>query len=100
MNTRLAPRPAAVPILVAALAAALAATAPAAPAADPAYPCPVLKILSPYPAGGTTDILARLISPGLSAGLGVPVIVDNKPGASSNVGTEAVVRSQPDGCTA
>ncbi|NRF70543.1 tripartite tricarboxylate transporter substrate binding protein [Aquincola sp. S2] len=78
---------------------ALAAAVPAAYAAD-AYPCQVLRIVSPYPAGGTTDILARLIGPGLSKGLGVPVIVDNKAGASSNIGTESVVRSQADGCTA
>jgi tripartite-type tricarboxylate transporter receptor subunit TctC len=80
-------------------AAAVGAAAPAAHATD-AYPCRVLKIVSPYPAGGTTDILARLIEPGLSKGLGVPVIVDNKGGASSNIGTESVVRSQSDGCTA
>jgi tripartite-type tricarboxylate transporter receptor subunit TctC len=80
-------------------ALALAAALPGARAAD-AYPCQVLKIISPYPAGGTTDILARLIAPGLSKGLGVPVIVDNKAGASSNIGTEAVVRAQADGCTA
>jgi tripartite-type tricarboxylate transporter receptor subunit TctC len=79
--------------------AAFAVAAPVAQAAD-AYPCQVLKIVSPYPAGGTTDILARLIAPGLSKGLGVPVIVDNKAGASSNIGTESVVLAQADGCTA
>lgn len=81
------------------LASALVIGFPAAQAAE-AYPCQVLKIVSPYPAGGTTDILARLVAPGLSKALGVPVIVDNKAGASSNIGTEAVIRAQSDGCTA
>lgn len=80
------------------VAAAVFASSPAT--AAEAYACQALKIISPYPAGGTTDILARLIAPGLSKGLGVPVIVDNKAGASSNIGTEAVVRAEPDGCTA
>ncbi|MGM9487020.1 Bug family tripartite tricarboxylate transporter substrate binding protein [Ideonella sp. YS5] len=95
MNIRFTCRAATIPLL----AATLGAVMPAANAAD-AFPCQVLKIVSPYPAGGTTDILARLIAPGLAKGLGVPVIVDNKAGASSNIGTESVVRSAPDGCTA
>ena len=81
-----------------ALALALLGAPLAASAAD-AYPCTMLKIVSPYPAGGTTDILARLIAPGLGKALGTTVIVDNKAGASSNIGTESVVRAAPDGCT-
>lgn len=79
--------------------AALISAAPLAQAAD-AYPCQVFKLISPYPAGGTTDILSRLLTPGLAAGLGVPVIVENRAGASSNIGTESVVRAPADGCTA
>lgn len=67
--------------------------------AQAAYPCPTIKFISPYPPGGTTDILARLIQPGLARELGVAVIVENKAGASSNIGTEFVATSAPDGCT-
>ena len=69
-------------------------------AAAEAYPCPTVRLVSPYPPGGTTDILARIVSPGLSKRLGVTVIVDNKGGASSNIGTDFVSRAKPDGCTA
>lgn len=70
-----------------------------AAAAEP-YPCKTLMLVSPYPPGGTTDILARLVAPGIASSLGINVIVDNKGGASSNIGTEFVSRAQPDGCTA
>jgi len=63
------------------------------------YPCATVKLISPYPPAGTTDILSRLLSPGLSKELGVPVIVENKAGASSNIGTEYVANAQADGCT-
>lgn len=82
----------------AALALILSATAGAV-LAQGAYPCPVVKIVSPYPPGGTTDILSRLLAPGLAKALGTSVIVDNKGGASSNIGTEFVANATADGCT-
>ncbi|KRC04570.1 tricarboxylate-binding receptor [Hydrogenophaga sp. Root209] len=67
--------------------------------AQSSYPCPVVKIVSPYPPGGTTDILSRLLAPGLAKELGTAVIVENKGGASSNIGTAFVSSAAPDGCT-
>jgi len=67
--------------------------------AQSAYPCSVVKFVSPYPPGGTTDILARMLAPGLAKQLGTNVIVENKGGASSNIGTEYVANSASDGCT-
>jgi tripartite-type tricarboxylate transporter receptor subunit TctC len=78
---------------VCALAAACTALA------QSAYPSKPIRIISPYPAGGTTDILARLIGPKLTERWGQPVIVDNRPGGNTVIGSEALVRSAPDGHT-
>jgi tripartite-type tricarboxylate transporter receptor subunit TctC len=69
------------------------------PAMAQDYPNRSIRIISPYPPGGTTDILARLLSPKLQAALGQPVVVENKGGASSNIGTEFVAKAKPDGYT-
>jgi len=79
--------------------AGLGLTAAAPAVAADGLNCPNVVIVSPYPPGGTTDILARLIAPGMQEKLGVTVIVDNKAGASSNIGTEFVGRAKADGCT-
>ena len=85
----------------AAVAAALVACAfPAtvALAAD-ALPCKTIRIVAPNPPGGATDVLSRMIATPLQLRTGIPVIVENKGGASTNIGNEFVVRSPPDGCT-
>ena len=63
------------------------------------YPAKALRIIVPYPAGGTSDILARLLSPKLNAVFGQPVVVDNRPGANGNIGADLVAKSAPDGYT-
>jgi tripartite-type tricarboxylate transporter receptor subunit TctC len=63
------------------------------------YPTQPVRLIVGYPAGGGTDIVARLIGQWLSEKLGQPFIVDNRPGANSNIATEAVVRALPDGYT-
>jgi tripartite-type tricarboxylate transporter receptor subunit TctC len=67
--------------------------------ADSAYPSHPVRWIVPYAAGGATDVLSRLICQRLSDRLGQPFVVENKPGAGSNIGTQAVINSPPDGYT-
>jgi tripartite-type tricarboxylate transporter receptor subunit TctC len=76
----------------------LAAVAQQALAADP-YPTRPIKWIVPYPPAGTTDVLARIVAQWLTEKLGQSVIVENKPGAGNNLGTEAALSAPPDGYT-
>ena len=81
--------------------AGAAAALPAAPRAGLAqsYPTRPVRWIVPYPAGGATDLISRLMGQWLTERLGQPVIVDNRPGGGTNIGTQAVVSSPPDGYT-
>ena len=81
--------------LVAALGAALLPLA----AQSQAFPSKPIRVIVPYGAGGTSDILARQVGPKITETTGQPVIVENKPGANGNVGAEFVAKSTPDGYT-
>ena len=63
------------------------------------YPDRPILIIVPYPAGGGTDILARVLAEKLQAQLKQPIVIENRPGASGNLGSEAVFRAKPDGYT-
>ena len=81
-------------ILAAAVFAAIVCATPAS-----AYPDHPVKMIVPYPAGGTTDILARIVAARLEQRLGKPFIVENRSGASGMIGSAAVAQAAPDGYT-
>src|SRR5262249_14907423 len=82
----------------------LAASAGAVPAISritwaQTYPTRPVRIIVGYPSGGSNDILARLMAQWLTERMGQQFVIENRPGAGSNIATEAVVRAEPDGYT-
>ena len=67
--------------------------------AQPAYPSRSLRLIVPYPPGGTTDIMGRLIAEPMARHLGQPIVVENRPGAGGNIGAMVAAQAEPDGYT-
>ena len=67
--------------------------------ADDAYPSKTINLIVPFPAGGSTDVIGRLVAEGLRHVLGQAVVVDNRAGAGGSLGTAAIAKAQPDGYT-
>jgi len=70
-----------------------------APASAQAYPTHAIKIIVPAPPGGAIDTIARVVGDKLATSMGQPVVIDNRPGASNNLGTDVLAKAAPDGYT-
>lgn len=80
-------------------AALLAGMGLAAPAHAAGFPSQPIRLVVGFPPGGSNDVVARIIAPAFSEIMGVPVVVENRPGANATIGTEYVAKSEPDGYT-
>jgi tripartite-type tricarboxylate transporter receptor subunit TctC len=80
-------------------AAAAAVAALAGPVFSQAWPTRPIKLVVPFPAGSSPDIIGRLVAEPLGAALGQPIVIDNRPGAGGNLGTAVVAKAEPDGYT-
>src|SRR5580704_6314793 len=81
------------------LAALSAASTLARPALAQAWPARPIRFIVPFPAGGTTDLIARIIGQWLTGRLGQQIVVENKPGGGTNIAVQSVVNAAPDGYT-
>ncbi len=86
-------------ILPAVFFAAAIPAAQFAAAQTEVYPARPVRLIVAFPPGGSVDVVARLVAPRLSESLGQPVVIDNRSGASGNIGTEVAARARPDGYT-
>src|SRR5436190_22178414 len=87
------------PMIFMAAGLALAAAMAAVPAIAQRYPSKAIRLVSPFPPGGSVDVVGRLLAAKLSESLGQQMLVDNRAGASGVIGTEVVLNSPPDGYT-
>jgi tripartite-type tricarboxylate transporter receptor subunit TctC len=79
--------------------AAVLLCAAALPAAAQNYPVKPVRLMVPFVAGGNTDIIARVVAPEMSKALGQQLVIENRGGAGSTIGTEVVAKAPPDGYT-